>query len=225
MSQQEDNGNDKDAAGNDPLERTMAEAVAAVESVRGTDEPEGDADAVDEPESDEDPLEAAQARIATLQEELGKLRDKWLRSVADHENYKKRTRREIDDAVQRAVSGLLQAFFPVADNLERAMAHAGDEDNPLVQGIKMVSGEFYGALAKHGITPIESVGTPFDPAVHDALQQIDSPDHAPGIIIQEFEKGYRRGERLLRPARVILAGPGSTGAPPASSEDSGGDSE
>ena len=185
-------------------------------------------DSTEAAEARQEALAEAQERVATLEGEIGKLRDKWLRAVADHENYKKRTRREIDDTVQRAVGSLLESFFPVADNLERAMAHAGDDENPLVQGIKMVSGEFYGALAKHGITPIESVGTPFDPAVHDALQQIDSPDHAPGIIIQEFEKGYRRGERLLRPARVILAGPGSTGAPPetdTASEDSGGDSE
>ncbi|HWB78322.1 MAG TPA: nucleotide exchange factor GrpE, partial [Nannocystaceae bacterium] len=68
-------------------------------------------------------------------------------------------------------------------------------------------------LRKHGIEAVPSVGTPFDPAIHDALQQIDSPDHAPGTVIREFERGYRMGERLIRPARVVIAGPGSTGGP------------
>ncbi len=59
-----------------------------------------------------------------------------------------------------------------------------------------------------------SVGHPFDPAIHEALQQIDSPDHAPGVVVREWEKGYRQGDRLLRPARVVIAGPGSGGGKP-----------
>jgi molecular chaperone GrpE len=77
----------------------------------------------------------------------------------------------------------------------------------------MVRGVFVSALGKHGIKPIESVGKPFDPSVHDALQQMDTPDFAPGVVMMEYEKGYRRGDKLLRPARVIVAGPGSTGTP------------
>lgn len=149
-------------------------------------------------------------RLALAQEESALLKDKWLRAVAELDNYKKRTRREIDDAVFRARQDLLGSFFPTADNLERALELARGDEN-LFKGIEMVAREFRGALAKAGIEAVPGVGHPFDPAIHEALQQIDSPDHAPGVVVREFEKGYRQGDRLLRPARVIIAGPGSTG--------------
>jgi molecular chaperone GrpE len=115
------------------------------------------------------------------------------------------------------VQGLLGDFLPVGDNLDRAMSVApsnpDDQIAPLLKGIEMVRADFVSALGKHGIKPIESVGKPFDPSVHDALQQMDTPDFAPGVVMMEYEKGYRRGDKLLRPARVIVAGPGSTGTP------------
>ena len=154
--------------------------------------------------------EDAGDKLAQAQEESALLKDKWLRAVAELDNYKKRTRREIDDAVFRARQDLLVAFFPTADNLERALELARTDDN-LFKGIEMVAREFRGALAKFGIEAVPGVGHPFDPAMHEALQQIDSPDYPPGAIVREFEKGYRQGDRLLRPARVVIAGPGSTG--------------
>lgn len=208
-----DAGDGKDLT--DEIDRTMAEAEAAVSALD---------DDADEGSPDEDEELDPEDVIAELQSELDATKDKWLRAVADHENYKKRIKREMDEAAVRSVQKLLPSFLPVMDNLERALevgepalAHA-DEGNRknvelLLQGIRMVQGEFLTALAKHGIEPVKSVGVPFDPAFHDALQQFDSPDHAPGVVIREFEKGYRMGERLLRPARVIVAGAGSTGQP------------
>lgn len=168
--------------------------------------------ATDETAADDEatPSETAAERLALAEEEITSLKDKWLRAVADLENYKKRTRREIEDATFRARQDLLSSFFPTADNLDRALELARDNEN-LFKGIEMVSREFRGALTKFGIESVPGVGHPFDPAIHEALQQIDSPDHAPGVVIREFEKGYRQGDRLLRPARVIIAGPGSTG--------------
>lgn len=149
-------------------------------------------------------------RIDALQKEVDELKDKWLRAIAENDNYKKRVRREISDAVFRAQQSLLSSFLPTVDNLDRALTLAADQEQ-LAQGIRMVLGEFMHALAKHGIEPVPSVGSLFDPAVHDALQQIDSDEHAPGTIIQEFEKGFRMGDKLLRPARVIIASAESTG--------------
>jgi molecular chaperone GrpE len=206
----------------DEIDRTMAEAEAAVSAL---DDDEGDGEEVE--------LDAEDV-IIELKNELDATKDKWLRAVADHENYKKRVKREMEEAAVRSVQKLLPSFLPVIDNLERAIEVGGpalehaDEANrknveQLLQGIRMVQTDFLAALAKHGIEPVPSVGVPFDPAVHDALQQFDSPDHAPGVVIREFEKGYKMGERLLRPARVIVAGAGSTGEPRTSgSEGAGG---
>ncbi len=166
-------------------------------------------------------VDALQAELVKAQASADDFRDKWVRSLADFENARKRSRRDIDEASLRAISGLLDDFFPVYDNLQRALATAGTSEGPLVTGIKMVQHAFVQALARHGVSPIESVGKPFDPAVHEALQQIDSPDHAPGVVVQEFEKGFVKGERLMRPARVIVAGPGSTGTYPEDSSEAG----
>jgi molecular chaperone GrpE len=159
---------------------------------------------------------ALSTRLAEAEAEIVALKDKWLSSLADLENYKKRVKRDIEDTVHRAVQGLLGDFLPVGDNLDRAMSVAPSKPDeqiaPLLKGLEMVRTDFASALGKHGIKPIESVGKPFDPSVHDALQQMDTPDYPPGVVMMEYEKGYRRGDKLLRPARVIVAGPGSTGS-------------
>ncbi|TPV93091.1 MAG: nucleotide exchange factor GrpE [Myxococcales bacterium FL481] len=187
------------------IKQTMSEAEAAVDGVRDPD-PSPSAEGASATEAS--PADLA-ARIEELTRDNEGLRDKWLRAVADHENFKKRTKRELEDATQRAVQELLSSFLPVADNLERALEAAGKNEDEFVKGVRMVASEFYAALAKHEIVPVEAVGKPFDPSVHDALQQIDSPDHAPGTVVLEFERGYLRAGRLLRPARVVVAGAGS----------------
>ncbi|MCA9654094.1 MAG: nucleotide exchange factor GrpE [Myxococcales bacterium] len=198
------------------IERTMAEAEAAVSSL-------GDDEAEEIDEADIEDEVDVEAIVAEKDAQIAALKDKWLRAVADFENYKKRVKRDIDDAKARVTQSLLSAFLPTADNLERALeiaepaaAQASDDNaanvEQVVKGLRMVRDEFLGALKKNDIEPVPSVGHPFDPAIHDALQQIDSPDHAPGVVVREFEKGFKLGERLLRPARVIIAGSGSGGA-------------
>lgn len=193
------------------IERTMAEAEAAV-SAMGHDG-DGDDDA-DEETVDFDAI------LAAKDDEIAALKDKWLRAVADQENYKKRVKRDTDDAVTRKTQSLLTSFLPTIDNLDRALEIAepvvgqvpkevAGNVEQVVKGLRMVRDEFLAGLKRHGIEPVPSVGVPFDPAIHDALQQIDSPDHAPGVVIREFEKGYKLGDRLIRPARVIIAGGGS----------------
>lgn len=216
-------GNDQTGgnAKGDPLaeeiDRTMAEAEAAVSAL----DPETEF-RDDDLEDESDPAAELLARIDALESELAGTKDRWLRAVADLENYKKRVKREIEEAQTRTVQQILPPFLPVMDNLERALGIAepaaqkanGESAKNLEQvvaGLKMVAGEFMSALNKNGIEAVPAVGHPFDPAIHDALQQFDSPDYPPGVVIQEFEKGYRLKERLIRPARVIVAGAGSTG--------------
>jgi molecular chaperone GrpE len=197
------------------LAETMAEAEKAVDDVRRPEDAQ-------EEQTDEARAEL-EAELAVSKKANSELRDKWLRAVADHENFKKRVKKETNDTVQRGLQRLLNDFLPVADNLERALQLVDDPEDKFVEGIQLVRREFFNALAKHEIKPIDSVGQPFDPSLHDALQQIDSPEHAPGVIIQEFERGYMRGDRLFRAARVIVAGPGSTGE--AASDDGADESE
>ena len=151
-------------------------------------------------EGEPDPLAIAQAEAA-------RLRDQLLRTAADFDNYRKRSRRDVDDAERRGREELLRELLPVFDNLERAVAHAetAPDVNSLADGIAMVRKQFLDTLGKIGIERIEALGQPFDPAVHEAIQQVETDDFEPGTVANQFQAGYRMGERLLRPAMVVVA--------------------
>jgi len=139
------------------------------------------------------------------------LHDKYIRTLADLDNQRKRAKRTAEEASLSALKSMLGDFLPVSDGLNRALETLKDDDGQVSKGVRMVSELFESALAKNGIDPIKSVGETFDPSLHEALQQVESAEYAPGKIIQEFERGYMRDGKLLRAARVVVAGPGSTG--------------
>lgn len=137
--------------------------------------------------------------------EVEALRRQLSAATADLQNYKKRTRREIDDAVHRSVGDMLVDFLPIADNLDRAISSMQpDADSQIAKGLAMVRDEFFSSLARHGITPIRSMGEVFSPDLHEAVQMAPSSGSPPGIIVAELERGYMRGDRLLRAARVVV---------------------
>ncbi|MGB1700203.1 MAG: nucleotide exchange factor GrpE, partial [Nannocystaceae bacterium] len=194
----------------------LAEAEAAVDAVRQED-PDEEGEEIDLALIEDEPQDALvqelEARIAEMGEESAALRDKWLRAAAELENYKKRVKKDMEDAEQRSTMRLLRDFLPTVDNLERALESVGTSGEQLGDGIRLVQREFLAALAKNDIEPVNAVGAVFDPNFHEALQQVDSPDHAPGVVMIEFERGYVRKGRLLRPSRVVVASAKSTGAP------------
>ncbi|HEX3773132.1 MAG TPA: nucleotide exchange factor GrpE [Polyangiaceae bacterium] len=147
-----------------------------------------------------DPLEAAKAEVA-------KLRDQLLRTAADFDNFRKRSRRELADAEKRAREDLLKELLPVFDNLERATAHAetATDVKALAEGIGLVMRQFLDTLAKIGIERIKAQGQSFDPAFHEAVQQFETSEHPPGTVIHEVQAGYKQGEKLVRPAIVVVA--------------------
>jgi molecular chaperone GrpE len=146
-----------------------------------------------------DPLAEAEAKAAALKDQL-------LRTAADFDNYRKRSRREIEDANASGRDVLLRELLPVFDNLERATAHTDKTDlTAIVSGIEMVLRQFRDTLKRIGIERIETVGKAFDPALHEALQQIETAEFQPGQIAAEIQGGYRYGERLVRPAMVVVA--------------------
>lgn len=152
------------------------------------------------PESTAAAEESAQAEVARIREQL-------LRTAADFDNFRKRSRREIEDARFRGREELLRDFLPVFDNLERAVAHAEQaaDAKAVADGVRMVLRQFVDTLGKVGIERIESVGKPFDPNFHDAFQQMETTEHAPGTVIAELQPGYLMGDRLVRPAMVMVA--------------------
>jgi molecular chaperone GrpE len=152
--------------------------------------------------------------IAALEQEKKSLHDRMLRIAADFENYKKRSKREHDDAAHRAREQVLRELLPIADNLERALAHsAGGDPGSILDGVRLVLRQLGGALEKLEVRPITVVGETFDPNLHEAIQQVESAEHAPGTITTELQRGYTLAGRLLRPAMVVVSK-----APPAPAE-------
>jgi len=147
-----------------------------------------------------DPLEAAKAESA-------KLRDQLLRTAADFDNFRKRSRRELADMEKRAREDLLKELLPVFDNLERATAHAetATDVKALADGIALVKRQFLDTLSKIGVERIKAQGVPFDPAFHEAVQQFETDEHPPGTVIHEVQAGYIQGDKLVRPAIVVVA--------------------
>jgi molecular chaperone GrpE len=131
--------------------------------------------------------------------------DSYLRLAADFDNYRKRVAREHAELTTRANERILNELLPVLDDLERALeAASAHEEAKLEEGVELVHRSFAAVLARHGLTPIETDGA-FDPHVHEALLAQPGEGAEPGSVLQVLQKGYRLGDRVLRPARVIVS--------------------
>ena len=165
-----------------------------------------------------DPVAELEAKLAVAEKEKKENWDRYLRAAADLENTRKRQKREVDDAKLEAKNKALKEVLPVVDNLERAIEHAntgaGSEPNPIIEGVQLVLRQLMTAFERLDITPVEAQGQPFDPNLHEAISQLES-DAAPGTVVQVLQRGYRSGDRLLRPALVVVAKPKSPPPPDA----------
>jgi molecular chaperone GrpE len=144
--------------------------------------------------------------LAAARRERDEYYELLLRKTAEFENYRKRVDRERREASQYAAGDLLEALLPIVDDFERALAvEAGPEATAYRQGVELIYKQLQDLLARRGVTAIEAVGQPFDPHVHQAITYESSPGHAEGEVIEEVRRGYRHGDRLLRPAMVKVA--------------------
>ncbi len=145
--------------------------------------------------------------LAEALADAGRLKDTLLRTAADFDNYRKRTRRELEDARRNGREDFLRSLLPVFDNLERAIqsAQRTSDVKAMTEGLTMVQRQFVDALGREGIARVATVGRAFDPSVHEAIQQVETNEHDPGTVIAEVQPGYTQGERLLRAAMVVVA--------------------
>jgi molecular chaperone GrpE len=146
-------------------------------------------------------------RYANALAEVAKLRDQLLRTAADFDNYRKRTRREVDDAQKRGKETTVKDLLPVFDNFERAITHAEStgEAKSVAEGLRIVLKQFLDTLEKMGIQRISAVGQPFDPSIHEAIQHMESADHPAGVVLYDVQPGYRMGDHLVRAAMVVVS--------------------
>jgi molecular chaperone GrpE len=132
--------------------------------------------------------------------------DKYLRAVAELDNYRKRAVRDKADAIKYGNENLLRDILPLVDNVDRALEHAGSSDDfeAFKKGLKMLHEQLLCCLKKYGVEVIDTAGKDFDPNVHEAMLQVVSDEHETGKVVNEFERGYLLNGRLLRPAKVCV---------------------
>ncbi|HKV83336.1 MAG TPA: nucleotide exchange factor GrpE [Ktedonobacterales bacterium] len=146
------------------------------------------------------------ARLKAATEEAAQYKDRFLRERAEMDNFKKRQERLAGDRMQRYKRDLLEKVIEVMDNLDRAMQYESSMDQEsLNQGLRMVHWQLEEILKTEGLTPVATVGQPFDPHVHEAIESVASPEHPEGTVVEEVRKGYMLGGDMVRPARVKVS--------------------
>jgi molecular chaperone GrpE len=151
--------------------------------------------------------EALKKQLSQVELEKKEVYEKYLRTYAEFENFKKRIAKEQSDQSRYANERLLRALLPVLDNLARAISHSKESGNldKLVEGLELTEKAFVSVLNKFGVAVIESLGRPFDPVHHQAMIQVETDEKEENTVVEEFQRGYLLHDRVLRPALVSVA--------------------
>jgi molecular chaperone GrpE len=188
------NEDTQNAAEADEQARAVAEAAEALAGSAGDDSLDCE-------------LDAASDEIAKVAAERDQYRDAALRAQAELDNYRKRVAREAETSAKFLTLPLVRDLLPALDNLSRTVQAAEQTGNvdDLIQGLQMIQGQFDQVFGSYSAKPIEALGQPFDPNLHEALQQMPSDEYPPMTVIQELERGYVMHDRVIRPTKVIVA--------------------
>ncbi len=188
-------------AANPELEAALLEASEAIDEqghVKNSEEP-----VASESFSGEE--------IERMAGQLVENRDKYVRLLADFDNFRRRAHKDRQDVIQYGHENLVKDLLSTVDNLDRAIEHAHDKDGgdlaSLLEGVELVQRELYAVLAQHEVHTIDAKGCEFDPSLHEAMAQVQGDSAPPNSVIEVLQKGYRLRDRLLRPARVVVAKP------------------
>lgn len=189
------------------LETAMREAMAAVEGVESGARP------ADPPAAAAGASSSNKEEVAKLQQENADLRDRVTRTLADFDNFRKRSQRESQEFRRYALLEPLRELLAVADNLDLALSAQGSAED-LKRGVEMIHRQMQELLRRFGVTEVPAVGQPFDPTQHEAVAREESPEVKAPTVSAELRRGYKLHDRLLRPAMVKVAVPAETGPVP-----------
>ena len=185
--------NDAESRQDIPAEETEVSSQA---------EPEAPAPEEAAPQPTEEEL--LRAELESVKKELAGEKDKHLRLLAEYDNYRKRSSRERDNIYADVKAYTLTKLLPVFDNLERALRNP-TADEAYRKGVEMTMNQFLEVMKALGVTPIEALGAPFDPKLHNAVMHVEDPEHGEQEIVQEFQKGFKMGDRVIRFSMVQVA--------------------
>ena len=152
-----------------------------------------------------DDANSGQDHVGPLQAKIESLEDQLLRAKAEMQNIQRRAAQERNEAIRFANADLMRALIPVLEDFDRALEATDATDHAILEGTQLVHANLIKALREAGLEPIEAKGEDFDPAIHEALMHHPTPDAPPGRVIDQVTRGYRLRDRVLRPARVVVA--------------------
>ncbi|KAF3362327.1 Protein GrpE [Chlamydiales bacterium STE3] len=144
----------------------------------------------------------------SLKNELAEYKDKYLRLLAEMENSRKRMQKERQEMGHYAIEKVISEFLTPIDHMENALKFTQDQSDEVKHwglGFQMILTQFKDVLASHGVKSFDSEGHPFDPHIHEAVETVEESQYEPGIVVKEFMRGYKMGEKTIRPARVQVA--------------------
>jgi molecular chaperone GrpE len=156
-------------------------------------------------ESDDEEAAEAPVNLVGAREQIDELNARVLRLTADYDNYRKRAQREKEDVRQFSNQDLLEKLLPVLDNFEMAITAVKEADPSIKDGVQMIYDQLFAVLKDSGMEPIDAMGEAFDPNLHEALSQEETTNANEGTVVQQVQRGYKLNERLVRPARVVVA--------------------
>jgi molecular chaperone GrpE len=150
-------------------------------------------------------VDVQQPEIEIVRAQLRSEHEMYLRSLADFDNYRRRVERDVAGAVERGKRSLILAFLEVVDSFDRALLQVGNASAPLVEGLEAVHRKTLALLQAQGVTPYNSVGETFNPALHEAVASVIGTQYPPGVVADELQRGYKAGDAVLRPAQVRVS--------------------
>lgn len=166
-------------------------------------------------ETEEEEAPQGPKNMKEAQAEIDELNSRLLRLIAEYDNFRKRAQRDKDEARQFANQNLIEKQIPILDNFEMALAAAQAADPAIRDGVQMIYDQFLSVLKEAGVEPIDAVGEKFDPNFHEAISQQETVEAEEGTVLQQVQRGYQLNDRLVRPARVVVAKAPATVAEPA----------
>lgn len=158
-----------------------------------------------EAEKTETEEETLEAKLIKAEEQVKEAQDKWLRQLAEFENFRKRTNQEKQGMYNNGVRDTVEKFLPVIDNFERAVAATEDKESSTYKGIEMILKQMLDVMSALGVEEIPAEGEPFDPNIHSAVMHIEDESCDENVVVEVFQKGYKHGDKVIRPAMVKVA--------------------
>ena len=158
-----------------------------------------------EAEEEKTEEETLEAKLIKAEEQVKEAQDKWLRQLAEFENFRKRTNQEKQGMYNNGVRDTVEKFLPVIDNFERAVAATEDKKSSTYKGIEMILKQMLEVMSALGVEEIPAEGEPFDPNIHSAVMHIEDESCDENVVVEVFQKGYRHGDKVIRPAMVKVA--------------------